>query len=89
MSFVDLIPEELTKENFARFGDVLEVEGAERILINEGTTERFHALTTLDVADENGTAIVFDISRERAANANQNCDDGAPSFGQPGVFPLE
>lgn len=58
MSAVDLIPEKLTKENFAPFGDVLEVEGAERILINEGTTERFHALTKLDVADEDGAGIL-------------------------------
>ena len=58
MSVVDLVPEKLTKEKFAPFGNVLEVEGAKRILINEGTTERFHALSTLDVADENGAAIL-------------------------------
>lgn len=58
MSFVTLTTDVLTKESFAPFGDVLEVEGAERILINEGTTERFHALTTLDVADEGGAAIL-------------------------------
>ncbi len=58
MSVVELIPEDLTKENFAPFGDVLEVDGAERLLINEGTTERFHALAALDVADENGAAIL-------------------------------
>ena len=58
MSIVDLIPEKLTKEKFSAFGDVLEIEGAERILINEGTTERFHALTTLDVADNGGVGIL-------------------------------
>ena len=55
---VTLKPEALTKEAFAPFGDVIEIEGAERILINEGTTERFHALTTLDVGDEDGEAIL-------------------------------
>lgn len=58
MSVVELVPESLTKENFASFGDVLEIRGAERILINEGTTERFHALTTLDISDEGGAAIL-------------------------------
>lgn len=58
MSGVDLVPEKLTKEKFASFGDVLEVAGAKRILINEGTTERFHALSTLDIADEGGAGIL-------------------------------
>ncbi len=58
MSIVDLSPIPLTKENFSEFGDVLEVAGAERILINEGTTERFHALAMLDVADKQGAAIL-------------------------------
>ena len=58
MSIVDLSPIPLTKENFSEFGDVLEVVGAERILINEGTTERFHALANLDVADQQGAAIL-------------------------------
>lgn len=58
MSQIELIPEILTRENFAPYGDVLEVEGAERILINEGTTERFHALATLDVADGKGEGIL-------------------------------
>lgn len=58
MSVVELIPEKLTKENFAPFGDVVEVEGVAPILINEGTTERFHALATLDTADEGGAGIL-------------------------------
>jgi len=58
MSIVDLSPEPLTRDNFSRFGDVLEVSGAERIVINEGTTERFDALAKLDVADQQGEGVL-------------------------------
>ncbi|MEX3007373.1 ureidoglycolate lyase [Hoeflea sp. TYP-13] len=47
----------LTRENFAPFGEVLEIEGAELRMINEGTTERFHALAHAEI-DREGTAIV-------------------------------
>ena len=58
MTGVELRPVPLTRERFARFGDVIEIDGAERILINEGTTERFHALARLDVAYEGGAPIL-------------------------------
>ncbi len=51
-------PEPLTKDNFSEFGDVLEINGAECIVINEGTTERFHALSQLDVTDQKGAGIL-------------------------------
>ncbi len=54
MSAIQLHPAALTKAGFAPFGDVLEVAGADTRIINEGTTKRFHALATLDVADQNG-----------------------------------
>lgn len=40
--------ETLTKEAFAPFGDVIETQGAERRLINNGTTERFHDLARVE-----------------------------------------
>jgi len=55
---VILKPDALTQEAFAPFGNVIEIEGAKRILINEGTTERFHGLATLDVGDQDGEAIL-------------------------------
>jgi len=53
-----LKPEILTRAVFAPFGNVIEIEGAERILINEGTTERFHALAEMDVVDQGGKPIL-------------------------------
>lgn len=48
----------LTREAFQSFGEVLAIEGAERRLINGGTTERFHALATADTATEGGRTIL-------------------------------
>ncbi|CAN7614709.1 ureidoglycolate lyase [Trinickia sp. LjRoot230] len=50
--------EPLTRQAFAPFGDVIELEGARHFPINGGTTERFHDLARIDVADGNGRAIV-------------------------------
>ena len=44
---IDVRP--LTKALFAPFGDVIETEGAELRLINNGTTERYHDLANVDV----------------------------------------
>jgi ureidoglycolate lyase len=50
--------EPLTKEAFRPYGTVIEAEGAEKRLINAGTTERFHALATTDVETGDGKTIV-------------------------------
>lgn len=47
----------LTRGDFAPFGDVLETDGAERRLINAGTTERFHALAAAQT-DADGAVII-------------------------------
>ncbi len=49
--------EPLTREAFAPFGQVLETKGVDHVLINEGTTKRFHALATADTGAE-GRAIL-------------------------------
>lgn len=50
--------EPLTKAAFGPFGDVIETAGAERRIINGGTTERFHDLMNIDVSQEGGKPIV-------------------------------
>ena len=49
--------EPLAREAFAPFGEVLQIDGAERRLINGGTTERFHRLAAFD-GDEGARAII-------------------------------
>ena len=48
----------LTKAAFAPFGDVIETEGAELRLINDGTTERYHDLANVDVTGESARVLV-------------------------------
>jgi ureidoglycolate lyase len=50
--------EPLTREAFAPFGDVIELEGAQQYPINLGTTIRFHDLANVDVTDEGGRTLV-------------------------------
>ena len=50
--------EPLTREAFAPFGDVIELEGAKQIPINLGTTIRYHDLANVDVGDAGGRTLV-------------------------------
>lgn len=47
--------EPLTKQAFAPFGDVVEMDGAEHFLINQHFAERFNNLANVDVSDEGGS----------------------------------
>ncbi|CAG4889778.1 ureidoglycolate lyase [Paraburkholderia gardini] len=48
----------LTREAFAPFGDVIELDGARHFPINGGTTERFHDLATVDVCGDGGRPLI-------------------------------
>uniref|UniRef100_UPI0035579F05 ureidoglycolate lyase n=1 Tax=Pandoraea sputorum TaxID=93222 RepID=UPI0035579F05 len=50
--------ERLTREAFAPFGDVIELEGAKHFAINGGTTERFHALASVALGPAGGRTLV-------------------------------
>lgn len=50
--------EKLTGAAFARFGDVIETEGAESFLINAGKCRRFHDLATVETAGENARVLI-------------------------------
>ena len=58
MALRTLAIEPLTKAGFAPFGTVIERDGAEIVMINEGTTTRFHALSDVDVAADGGRPIL-------------------------------
>ena len=49
-----LEPVPLTRSAFSVFGEVIELEGARQIPINQGLTTRFHDLFTLDCCAEGG-----------------------------------
>ena len=48
----------LTREAFAPFGDVIELDGARHFPINSGTTERYHDLARVDVTDDGGRPLI-------------------------------
>ncbi len=50
-----LMIEPLTKEAFAPFGDVIETDGSEHFMINNGSTMRFHKLATVETASRKTT----------------------------------
>jgi len=50
--------DKLTREAFAEFGDVISPEGAHHFSINDGTTERYHDLARIDVAEGHGRPLV-------------------------------
>ncbi|MCJ2376833.1 ureidoglycolate lyase [Vibrio sp. ZSDZ34] len=50
--------EPLTKDSFAPFGDVIEVEDSDYFMINNGSTRRYHQLAQTDVAQQGGQAII-------------------------------
>ena len=54
-----IIPKVLTPENFAQFGDVIEVnDNAKNFSINDGFTQRYHDLAEVDVTQENGRTLI-------------------------------
>ncbi|CCN69428.1 ureidoglycolate lyase [Vibrio nigripulchritudo] len=58
MSAEPLIVEPLTKDAFSPFGDVIESEGSEFFLINNGSTKRFHHLAQADTSAYGGNTII-------------------------------
>lgn len=57
-SALRIVSEPLTAEAFAPFGEVIAAGAGERLLINDGTTERFNDLAEIDVSAEGGRPIV-------------------------------
>ena len=53
-----LRPEPLTRASFAAFGDVIEMEGASHVTINQGFAQRFNDLAQVDVSLEGGATNV-------------------------------
>lgn len=47
----------LTKDAFAPFGDVIETEGSDHFLINNGSTRRYHDLAKVEVLND-GHALI-------------------------------
>ena len=53
-----LAPAPLSAHAFAPFGEVIEIDKARRIQINDGLTTRFHDLLSIDIAGPDGRPVV-------------------------------
>ena len=53
----EIVARPLTVENFAAFGELLEI-GGDSISINDGSAVRYNALGNIDVEEEQGRAII-------------------------------
>ena len=51
-------PKKITKENFAKFGDVISTQNIKPMDINNGYAKRFDNLADINISKNNGTAIV-------------------------------
>ena len=57
--FINVVPQQLTAENFAVYGDVISVsESAEHFAINDGHTMRYHDLAEVDVTEQQGKTLL-------------------------------
>jgi ureidoglycolate lyase len=56
---INVVPQQLTAENFAVYGDVISVsESAEHFAINDGHTMRYHDLAEVDVTEQQGKTLL-------------------------------
>lgn len=54
-----LLVEPLTAENFSKFGEVIETCKRHAHFINQGQTERFHALARINIKNEHSLISIF------------------------------
>ena len=55
---INIKPKKITKENFAKFGDVISTENVRSIDINNGYAKRFDNLANIDTSKNNGNTII-------------------------------
>jgi len=81
---INVVPQQLTAENFAVYGDVISVsESAEHFAINDGHTMRYHDLAEVDVTEQQG------ISFYPVGFSVTDRNDGASPFRQPSIYSHE
>ncbi len=53
-----IIPIQITKENFSKFGDVISTNDINPIEINNGYAKRYDGIANLDTSNENGETTI-------------------------------
>ena len=55
---ITISPKKITKENFAKFGELMTTDAIKPISINNGYAERFDGIANLDTSKDNGEATI-------------------------------
>ena len=55
---ITIIPKKITKENFAKFGELITTDDIKPISINDGYAKRFDGIANLDTSKDNGQATI-------------------------------
>tara|TARA_X000000368_G_scaffold232615_1_gene183736 strand:- start:108 stop:602 length:495 start_codon:yes stop_codon:yes gene_type:complete len=55
---INVIPKKITKENFAKFGELITTDDIKPININDGYAKRFNDIANLDTSKDNGETVI-------------------------------
>ena len=55
---ITITPEKITKENFAKFGELITTDDIKPISINDGYAKRFDGIANLDTSKDNGKTTI-------------------------------
>ena len=84
-----ITPKKITKENFAKFGELITTDGIEPITINDGYAERFNGIANLDTSKEHGeTTISIFSAIKRTFPMNINMMEQHP-LGSQAFIPMK
>ena len=78
----------LSQKNFSSYGEVIELKGAEELVINQGTTTRFNALALVDVGEEGGVPIISIFEGKRRPDPIKLVLMERHPLGSQAFFPL-
>ncbi|MEC7596598.1 MAG: ureidoglycolate lyase [Pseudomonadota bacterium] len=83
MQNIKLIPEKLTAENFANFGEVVTIQSKESRTINDGYAEKYADIASLDTSEDQGqTSVHIFVAKSRQFPLQISMLEKHPFFSQ-------
>ena len=83
MKNIKLIPEKLTAENFANFGEVVTIQSKESRTINDGYAEKYADIASLDTSEDQGqTSVHIFVAKSRQFPLQISMLEKHPFFSQ-------
>lgn len=80
---IEIKPKPLTREAFKKFGEVIDKEGRDSMMINRDSAEKFYEICTMDTHDKGGTtALHIYVGKKREFPLLINMLEKHPLFSQ-------